>query len=367
MRPALREKLKAIASRHREIEQLLSDPAVASDGARRKKLGREYNDLQRLVDLTAAYEKKEAELAGAHAILETEKDPEVVALARDEAEGLQRFLDELGRQVEIALIPKEATADADAIVEIRAGAGGEEAGLFASELLRMYTRYAESKGWKVQIVSLNDTGVGGVKEAVFEVSGQDAYTRLKYESGVHRVQRVPVTEASGRIHTSTATVAVLPKPEEIDIDIRPDDLRIDIFHSSGHGGQNVQKVATAVRITHLPTGIVAASQRERSQLQNKTLAMEVLRARLWDMELQKQQASISADRRAQVGTGERSEKIRTYNFPQTRVTDHRIGFTSHDLQRVLSGELDEFIDALLTEEQARKLAAIERTAQPATP
>ncbi|MBM3959533.1 MAG: peptide chain release factor 1 [SAR202 cluster bacterium] len=365
MRPALREKLRAIAARHTEIEHLMADPSLGSDGARRKKLGREYNELQRVVELTAQYDRREAELASLQGMIKGEADPEVLEMARAEASEVDKALEELDRQIEIALIPRDVTVGAEAIVEIRGGAGGEEASLFAGELLRMYQRYAESKGWKAQIVNMNDTGIGGIKEVVFEVHGDDAYSRLKYESGVHRVQRVPATESSGRIHTSTATVAVLPKPEEIDIEIKAEDLRIDVYHSSGHGGQNVQKVATAIRITHLPTGIVATSQRERSQLQNRTLAMEVLRARLWDMELQKQQASISAERRTQVGSGERSEKIRTYNFPQSRVTDHRIGFTSHNLQQILEGELDEMIDALLAEEQARKLAALERSAQPA--
>jgi peptide chain release factor 1 len=355
-----------MTERYREIERLMADPALGSDGARRKKLGREYVELQKLVEFTREYDGKETELQGLKSLLEPESDAEVAAMARDESAAIEKRLAALDREIEISLIPKDVTASAESIVEIRGGAGGEEAALFASELFRMYQRYAESKGWKAEIVSLNDTGIGGIKEVVFEVQGEGSYNRLKYESGVHRVQRVPVTESSGRIHTSTATVAVLPKPEEIDVEIKPDDLKIDVYHSSGHGGQNVQKVATAIRITHLPSGLVVTSQRERSQLQNRTLAMEVLRARLWDMELQKQQASISADRRAQVGTGERSEKIRTYNFPQSRVTDHRIGFTSHNLQRVLEGDLDELIDALLAEEQARKLAAIERSAQPAT-
>lgn len=365
MRPALRERLRAIAARHAEIEQLMADPSLGSDGARRKKLGREYNDLQRLVELTAAYDRREAELVSLKGMIEGESDADVLEMARTEETEVEKAIGELDRQIEIALLPKDETIGAEAIVEIRAGAGGEEAALFAGELLRMYQRHAENKGWKVQIVSMNDTGIGGIKEVVYEVHGDDAYSRLKYESGVHRVQRVPATESSGRIHTSTATVAVLPKLEEIDVEIKAEDLRIDVYHSSGHGGQNVQKVATAIRITHLPTGIVATSQRERSQLQNRTLAMEVLRARLWDMELQKQQATISAERRTQVGTGERSEKIRTYNFPQSRVTDHRIGYTSHNLQQILEGDLDELIDALLTEEQARKLAALERGAQPA--
>ena len=254
------------------------------------------------------------------------------------------------------MLPKDETEHADAVIEIRAGAGGDEAGLFASEIFRMYQRYAENRKWKLKILSQNDTGVGGLKEVTFELQGERAYQRLHLESGVHRVQRVPATESQGRIHTSTTTVAVLPKAEELDIQINDNDLKIDVFHSGGAGGQNVNKVATAIRITHLPSGLVVQCQNERSQLQNKLQGMEILRSRLWDMELRKRNEAISANRKAQVGTGDRSEKIRTYNFPQSRITDHRIGYTSHQMQNVLSGELDEFIDALLQEEQARKLA-----------
>lgn len=341
---------------------MMADPNAMADGATRKKIGREYAELDHIVKLAEEHETKSSELSGLESLLNGDEDEEVAELARDEASGLRERVEELESEIEIALLPKDATEHADAIVEIRAGAGGDEAGLFAAELLRMYQRYAENRGWRSEIVDINDTGVGGIKEATFQVEGEGAYTRLKHESGVHRVQRVPVTESGGRIHTSTATVAVLPKAEEIDVEIKPDDLRIDIFHAGGHGGQNVNKVATAVRITHIPTGIVVQSQRERSQNQNRLLAMEVLRARIWDRELRRQQEAISADRRAQVGTGDRSEKIRTYNFPQSRVTDHRIGLTVHNLSAALEGDLDEFIDALLREEQAIKLAAVGATA-----
>jgi len=356
------DKLRAIAERQTELEELMARPETASDSNALRKLGREYGDLRTVVDLWREYERAGRDLDGARSILEGEEDPDVRALAREEIASLEERLEDLGRDIEAALLPKDVTEHADAVVEIRAGTGGDEAGLFAAELYRMYHRYAEMQGWKLRPVNVNDTGVGGIKEVVFEVVGDEAYTRLKHESGVHRVQRVPETESQGRIHTSTATVAVLPKAEEIDIEIKPDDVRIDIFHAGGHGGQNVNKVATAVRLTHVPTGTVVTCQKERSQLQNRLMAMDVLRARLWDAELRSQREATSADRRSQVGTGDRSEKIRTYNYPQTRVTDHRIGLTSHNLPRVLDGDLGEFVDALLREEQARKLAAASQTA-----
>ena len=356
------DKLRAIAERQAELEDLMARPETASDSNTLRKLGREYNDIRAVVGLWREYERAERDLDGARSLLEDEADPDVRALAREEIASIEERLEDLARDIEAALLPKDVTEHADAVVEIRAGAGGDEAGLFAVELFRMYQRYAETRGWKLRPVNINETGVGGIKEVIFDVAGDQAYTRLKHESGVHRVQRVPETESQGRIHTSTATVAVLPKAEEIDIEIKPDDLRVDIFHAGGHGGQNVNKVATAIRLTHLPTGTVVTCQKERSQLQNRLLAMDVLRARLWDAELRKQQEATSADRRAQVGTGDRSEKIRTYNYPQTRVTDHRIGLTSHSLPRVLDGDLDEFVDALLREEQARKLAAASQPA-----
>ena len=259
------------------------------------------------------------------------------------------------QELKLALLPRDANDEKDVIVEIRAGAGGDEAGLFAADLFRMYTRYAESKGWQVDVVDSSLSGIGGFKEIVFEVKGRGAYSRLKYERGVHRVQRVPVTEAGGRIHTSTATVAVLPEAEEVEVEISPDDLKVDTFRASGHGGQHVNKVASAVRITHLPTGIVASCQDERSQGRNRMRAMAVLRARILDREQRQQELELARERRAQVGSGERSEKIRTYNFPQGRVSDHRIGLTLHNLESILEGGLDSLIDAVATEDQAKRL------------
>jgi len=351
-------RLKEIADRHGEVERLMSQPEIASDQNAIRKLGREYSQLQHVVELWNEMIRAQTDLEGAQEMIAEEDDPEVLEMANAEAEELKGKLEVLGADIKIELLPKDETELADAVVEVRAGAGGDEAGLFAAEVFRMYQRYAEARKWKLKVLSQNDTGVGGLKEVTFEIEGERAYQRLHLESGVHRVQRVPTTESQGRIHTSTATVVVMPKAEEVDVQIEDNDLKIDVFHSGGAGGQNVNKVATAIRITHLPSGLVVQCQNERSQLQNKQQAMEILRSRLWDMEIRKQQEEISVNRKAQVGTGDRSEKIRTYNFPQSRITDHRIGYTSHQMQNVLSGELDGFIDALLQEEQARKLAAV---------
>ena len=351
-------RLKEIADRHSEVEHLMSQPETASDPNAIRKLGREYRQLQHIVELWNEMRRAQTDLEGAEEMVAEEDDPEVLEMANMEVEELKEKLETLNADIKIELLPKDETEHADAVVEIRAGAGGDEAGLFAAEVFRMYQRYAESRKWKLKVLSQNDTGVGGIKEVTVEIEGERAYQRLHLESGVHRVQRVPATESQGRIHTSTATVVVMPKAEEIDLQIADNDLKIDVFHSGGAGGQNVNKVATAIRITHLPSGLVVQCQNERSQLQNKIQAMEILRSRLWDMEIRKQQEEISANRKSLVGTGDRSEKIRTYNFPQSRITDHRIGYTSHQMQNVLGGELDGFIDALLQEEQARKLAAV---------
>ena len=357
MQQSMEDRLKEIADRHSEVEWLMSQPEIASDPNAIRRLGREYSQLQHVVELWNDIMRAQSDMEGAREMLTAEDDAEVLEMAKVEVEELQERLDSLTAEIRLELLPKDETELADAVVEVRAGAGGDEAGLFAAEVFRMYQRYAETRKWKLKILSQNDTGVGGIKEVTFEIAGERAYQRLHLESGVHRVQRVPTTESQGRIHTSTATVVVMPKAEEVDIEISDKDLKIDVFHSGGAGGQSVNKLATAIRITHLPTGLVVQCQNERSQLQNKQQAMEILRSRLWDMELRKQQEEISANRKAQVGTGDRSEKIRTYNFPQSRITDHRIGYTSHQMQQVLGGELDGFIDALLQEEQARKLAA----------
>ena len=358
MQQSMEDRLKEIADRHSEVERLMSLPETASDPNAIRRLGREYSQLQHVVELWNDMTRAQSDLEGAEELIAEEDDPEVLEMANMEAEELKEKLETLTADIKLELLPKDETEHADAVVEIRAGAGGDEAGLFAAEVFRMYQRYAEGRKWKMKVLSENATGVGGIKEVTFEIEGERAYQRLHLESGVHRVQRVPATESQGRIHTSTATVAVLPKAEEVDVVIDENDLKIDVFHSGGAGGQNVNKVATAIRITHEPTGLVVQCQNERSQLQNKLQAMEILRSRLWDIELRKRQEEVSANRKAQVGTGDRSEKIRTYNFPQSRITDHRISYTSHQMQNVMGGELDEFIDALLQEEQARKLAAV---------
>ena len=349
------ERLQSLSERFAEIEELLARPEIATDPARLQELARERASLEDVVGLYEQYVSVNRQLEDALVILDEGGDEDLRALAQEEMSSLEGRRDELEDRIRMALLPKDRNAEKDVIVEIRAGTGGEEAALFAGDLYRMYARYAQAKGWGVDVIDSNPTGIGGFKEVVFEVKGRGAFSRLKHESGGHRVQRVPTTETQGRIHTSAATVAVLPEAEEVDVEIDPGDLRIDIFHASGHGGQNVQKVATAVRIIHNPTGIVAVCQDERSQLKNRQRAMAVLRARLLDREVSRQQEEMAASRRSQVGSGDRSEKVRTYNFPQNRVTDHRIGVTSHNLERILLGELDEFIDELAAREQARLL------------
>lgn len=359
MQQSMEARLKEIADRHSEVERLMSQPETAANPNAIRKLGQEYSQLQHVVELWNEMINAQTDLDEAEEMIAEETDPEVLEMANTEAGELKEKLEILFTDIKLELLPKDETELADAVVEVRAGAGGDEAGLFAAEVYRMYQRYVEGRKWKMKVLSENSTGVGGIKEVTFEIEGERAYQRLHLESGVHRVQRVPETESQGRIHTSTATVAVMPKAEELDLVIEDNDLKIDVFHSGGAGGQNVNKVATAIRITHLPTGLVVQCQNERSQLQNKLQGMEILRSRLWDMQLRARNAEISANRKAQVGSGDRSEKIRTYNFPQSRITDHRIGYTSHQMQNVMSGELDGFIDALLQEEQARKLAAVD--------
>jgi peptide chain release factor 1 len=349
------DKLKSIEKRYEELNQLMSQHELISDMVKLQALAKEQAGISDTVSKFREYKKVLREIEDTRAMKAKGLDEEMAGLVEEEMERLGQRAQFLEQELRAALIPKDKNDEKDVIVEIRAGAGGDEAGLFAADLFRMYTRYAESKRWGVEVIDSNQSGIGGFKEIIFEVKGRGAYSRLKWERGVHRVQRVPVTESSGRIHTSTVTVAVLPEAEEVDVRINPDDLRIDIYCAGGHGGQNVNKVATAIRITHLPTGIVTVCQDERSQLRNKNKAMAVLRARLLDQEIRKQEEEISADRRSQVGTGERSEKIRTYNFPQGRVSDHRIGLTLHNLEAILDGDLDPVIDALAADEQARVL------------
>jgi peptide chain release factor 1 len=336
----------------------MADPAVAQDYERIAEYAKERAELDDVVSTYRDYKNTAQELEDAKTLLADDADPELQELAAGEIDGLQIRLSELEAQLQRLLIPKDPRDAKNVIVEIRAGAGGDEAGLFAADLHRMYTRYAERQGWKTELMSENSTGVGGFKEVIFEIKGKGAFSRFRYESGVHRVQRVPITESSGRIHTSTATVAVLPEVDEVEIRIDSNDLDIETYGASGPGGQHMQKNATAIRITHKPTGMVVSCESERSQTQNKMRAMAVLRARLYEQERQKQEAEVAEARRSQVGTGERSEKIRTYNFPQNRVTDHRIGLTLHRLPSVLDGELDPFIDELASQEQAERLQAM---------
>lgn len=349
------EKLLAIEERYERLQQELAESGA--DYERAAELNRERVELEPLVEKIRAYRQILKRIEDARSILETESDEELRALAEAELDELTPQTEKLEEELKQMLLPKDPRDSKNVYIEIRAGTGGDEAALFAADLFRMYTRYAERQGWKYEIVSANEIGIGGYKEVVVLIRGQGAYSKLKYESGVHRVQRVPVTESAGRIHTSTATVAVLAEVDEVDVEIPESDIEIEVFRSSSAGGQNVQKNATAVRIYHKPTGIVVSCQDERSQLQNKMRALSILRARLYEIEEQKRRASIDSERRAQVGTGERSEKIRTYNFPQNRVTDHRIGYSSYNLPAVLDGDLDEFITQLATADQAERLAA----------
>ncbi len=353
----MQERLAAIEQRNDQLTELMARPEVAADFSKLQELARERASMEQIVGLAAAYRAARRAAQEARAILAEESDPDLLELAREDLERQEAEAERLGHEAQVALMPRDPDDERNVIIEVRAGAGGDEAGLFAAELVRLYTRHAQRRRWKAEVMSTSGSGIGGIKEAVVEIRGPGAFRRLKHESGVHRVQRVPVTESGGRIHTSTATVAVLPEAEEVDLDISPSDLRIDTFRAGGHGGQNVQKLETAVRITHLPTGLAVVCSDERSQLQNRVKAMTVLRSRLYDMERTRLQQETAADRRSQVGTGDRSEKIRTYNYPQNRVTDHRIGFSTHDLEGTLDGDLDPILDALDDAEQAKRLEA----------
>jgi peptide chain release factor 1 len=352
------EKVKLVEERYEELNRQMADPEVATDHVQMTEYAQEQAEISDLVEAYRRYMALEQELSDTQGLMELEESAEMQELAAQEIARIEGEMERLYEQIRLMLLPKDPKDDKNVIVEIRAGAGGDEAGLFAADLYRMYTRYAELHGWKTEMLSFHDTGVGGFKEVVFQVRGKGAYSRLKYESGVHRVQRVPATESQGRIHTSTATVAVLPEIDEVEIDIDPSDLDIDVYISSGPGGQHMQKNATAVRITHKPTGMVVSCESERSQTQNRERAMAVLRARLYEIEEQRQMEERGEERRLQVGSGERSEKIRTYNYPQNRVTDHRIGLTIYRLESIINGDLDEFIDELATTEQAERLQAI---------
>ncbi len=352
------ERLEFIKSRHTDLTKLMSDPAIAADYEKVAEYAIERAELQESVDLYQLYQTESEDLAAAQEML-SDEDLDIREMAREEIGRLEADIDTLLQKMGKLLVPKDPRDERNVIIEIRAGAGGDEAGLFAAELLRMYTRYAERQPkWKTELISENATGIGGYKEVVFTIEGKGAYSRLKFESGVHRVQRVPVTESSGRIHTSTVTVAVLPEVDEVEIKINAKDLEMTNYGSSGPGGQHMQKNDTAIRITHIPTGTVVTCESERSLTQNKNRAMAVLRARLYEAELHKQTSEIEADRRAQVGSAERSEKIRTYNYPQNRVTDHRIGMNSYNLPVVLEGDIDDFIEALAMDEEMRRLEAL---------
>jgi len=358
MKASLENHLEQLLRRHAELRDLMTGSGLS--GAEFAKFSKEYSDLSPIVEGIDDLRRARAELANLTHIIHTTDDPELQQLAEEELRDLRVRLPDLERNVKIALLPKDADDQRNAILEVRAGTGGEEAALFAAELFRMYQRYAALRRWQFGLLDLSETGLGGFKEATASISGEDVFARLKFESGTHRVQRVPETEASGRIHTSAATVAVLPEAEEVDVRIDEKELRIDVFRASGPGGQSVNTTDSAVRITHLPTGLVVIQQDEKSQHKNKAKALKVLRSRLYDMERQARDTARAAERKSQVGTGDRSERIRTYNFPQGRVTDHRVNLTLYKIEKVISGEaLDEIIDTLLAEDQAARLAAVE--------
>lgn len=352
------DKLEDLLIRYEELMSELSEPDVANNPERFRKLMKEQSDILPIVEAYKEYKQCKQNIEDSLAMLEEESDEEMRELAKEELNDAKNRVAELENELKILLLPKDPNDDKNVIVEIRAGAGGDEAALFAAEIYRMYVKYAESRRWKTEMMSLNENGIGGFKEVTFMIQGQGAYSRLKYESGVHRVQRVPETESGGRIHTSTCTVAIMPEAEEIDFHLDMNDCKFDVFRASGNGGQCVNTTDSAVRLTHIPTGIVISCQDEKSQLKNKDKALKVLRSRLYEMELAKQHDAEAEARRSQIGTGDRSEKIRTYNFPQGRVTDHRIKLTLHRLESILGGDLDEIIDSLIAADQAAKLSSL---------
>jgi peptide chain release factor 1 len=351
------DKLEAIYKRWLEIGETMNQPEVISDMKRYVKLSKDYKELTPIVEAYKEYEKISANLESSKEMLSTEKDEELREMAKDEVEVLQQRKEQLEEQIRLILLPKDPQDSKNAIIEIRAGTGGDEASLFAGDLFRMYTRYCEIKGWKVEIVDFTEGSLGGYKEIIFNVTGEDVYGTLKYESGVHRVQRVPKTEAQGRIHTSAASVVVLPEADELDVEIKPSDIRKDVFCSSGPGGQSVNTTYSAVRLTHIPTGIVVSMQDEKSQLQNLEKAMNILRTRIYDREYQKYLDEVASKRKTMVSTGDRSAKIRTYNYPQGRVTDHRINYSIYNLPAFMNGEIQEMIDQLMLAENAERLKA----------
>ncbi|MDO4168556.1 MAG: peptide chain release factor 1 [Lachnospiraceae bacterium] len=353
------DKLEDLADRLAAVLEELNDPDVVSDQKRFRSLMKEQNELTPIVEKYNEYREAKQNIEESLEILEEESDEEMRELAKEEMAESKAEVERLEEEIKILLIPKDPNDDKNVIVEIRAGAGGDEAALFAAELFRMYRSYSDSRRWRTELISANENGIGGFKEASFMITGQGAYSRLKYESGVHRVQRIPVTESGGRIHTSTVTVAIMPEAEEVDVEIDMNDCRFDVFRASGNGGQCVNTTDSAVRLTHIPTGIVISCQDEKSQLKNKDKALKVLRARLYDLELQKAHDAEAEARRSQIGTGDRAEKIRTYNFPQGRVTDHRIKLTLHKLDSILNGDLDEVIDSLIAADQTAKLAKMQ--------
>lgn len=352
------DKLEDLLVRYENIQNELVDPEVTNDQKRFRQLMKEQNDLSPIVEKYKEYKAAKQDIEDSLTMLEEEKDEEMRNLIKEELAESKQSLERIEKELKILLLPKDPNDEKNVVVEIRAGAGGDEAALFAAELMRMYMKYSETQHWKVDMMNYNENGIGGCKEAIFMINGQGAYSKLKYESGVHRVQRIPVTESGGRIHTSTATVAIMPEAEEVDVDLDLNDCRFDVFRSSGNGGQCVNTTDSAVRLTHIPTGIVISCQDEKSQLKNRDKALKVLRAKLYELELEKAHAAEAAERKSQVGTGDRSEKIRTYNFPQGRCTDHRIKFTTHRLDEIMNGDLQEVLDSLVAADQAIRLSRL---------